>query len=519
MRFKRSLAIRPQVEIRPKAKVAKVQVLNEGFAIPQLEIVPAGLEVLPEPSTRDGAEALPYARGTGQEAMAFAADPARCRQALLNDAMARTSSGPIESRLKKWETLAMRAGFASPFELTPDLIYTVMGAFKLAKYRSAEQYLETAKQAFIHDGGIWSDQLRQAARAAVRSCKRGIGCPKQAKGLPLSKLGNVGDMRPLANGGPVHPARATILASWWLLREIEASFSRVKHIAVSHEERKISWRLPSSKADWKALGAVRSHRCSCDFAEEDICPYHCMVAHLGDIGQDPDSPVFPGIDGRSATKAGWADTFQELARQLGLPLTHPNGARCWTGHSARATGAIHLAATCIDLWRIQIFGRWGSDAVLLYIRDGPVAQLDDLASESTAKLSIQAAQGQLKALLQQVESTKQSLSTSLAIPSMEMLTDCEVSPPPALGSHKAFAERFVRNKNIGGKIHTALHFMPDSHPREWRTKCAWRFALHETDYEFVDSPGKFSKCLKCFPGSKHKSSSSSDSSSSTSSAS
>ena len=110
MRFKRSLAIKPQVTIEPKAKVAKVPVLNEGFAIPNLEIVPTSLEIVPEPAVRDGAEALPYSRGAGQQAMAFAADPARCRKALLAESMAKTSSGPIESRMKRWEAIARRAG-------------------------------------------------------------------------------------------------------------------------------------------------------------------------------------------------------------------------------------------------------------------------------------------------------------------------------------------------------------------------------------------------------------------------
>ena len=50
-----------------------------------------------------------------------------------------------------------------------------------------------------------------------------------------------------------------------------------------------------------------------------------------------------------ATKAGWADTFQGLAQQLGLNLCHPNGARCYTGHSARVTGAIHMAKNNIEL--------------------------------------------------------------------------------------------------------------------------------------------------------------------------
>lgn len=35
-----------------------------------------------------------------------------------------------------------------------------------------------------------------------------------------------------------------------------------------------------------------------------------------------------------------------------------------------------MAKNSIELWRIQLFGRWSSEAFLLYIRDAPVSQLD-----------------------------------------------------------------------------------------------------------------------------------------------
>ena len=514
-RFKRSLSTKPLPAEPVVAKVAKFSILHEGFAIRSDEIIPHREEVSIVPQERDGTEAKPYSRGSGDIAMAIASNPERCRRALLEDSMAKTSLGPIESRLRKWEAIARQAGYHDPFSLSPEPIYTVMGALKLAGYRSAEQYLETAKQERIRNGSALTDQLRQAARASIRSCRRGIGCAKQAKGLPLPRLGDIHGSSPISKGGPMNPARSTILASWWLLREIEAANSRVKHITISTLELKVTWRLPSSKADWKALGAERARKCSCRFAPSNICPYHCMLQHLEDLPTDPESPVFPGIDGKPATKAGWADTFQELATVLDLPLSHPNGARCWTGRAARVTGAMHMASSCIELWRIQIFGRWGSDAFLLYVRDAPVTQLDSLASESSAQLSIQTAQNQLKDLLRQVETAKESLNTSIALPTSGMLTDCESSPeipPPAPTSE--FCERLVKNKSHGGKVHMTQYFMPDTHPREWRTKCAWKFALHETDYEFIEAAPTSQKCLKCFPRARARSSSSTNSSSS-----
>ena len=243
-----------------------------------------------------------------------------------------------------------RPAFTIPSLLSPELIYAVMGALKLAGYRSAEQYLEAAKLEYFNGGGVWTDQLRLAARSAVRSCKRGIGCAKQAKGLPLLDLGTIDQANSLVTHGPIHPGRAATLASWWLLREIEASQARVKRISVDRNDLRVDWRLPSSKADWKALGAVRSN-----FMPKSACPYHAMIDHLPVIGQDPESPVFPSAQGTPASKQGWADAFQALAKILQLPATHPNGARCWTGHTARVSGAQHMAAANVELWRIQCF--------------------------------------------------------------------------------------------------------------------------------------------------------------------
>ena len=55
-----------------------------------------------------------------------------------------------------------------------------------------------------------------------------------------------------------------------------------------------------------------------------------------------------------------------------------------------------MASHNIEFWRIQLFGRWGSDVFIHYIQDAPLAQLDQLALESTAAMSVQRAQEQLK---------------------------------------------------------------------------------------------------------------------------
>lgn len=131
-----------------------------------------------------------------------------------------------------------------------------------------------------------------------------------------------------------------------------------------------------------------------------------MVAHLREVRDAEGYVFFHGVTQEKTTKAGWADTFQEIAQRLGLDLTYPNGARAYTGHSARVTGARHLASSQVELWRIQLFGRWGSEVFLHYIQDAPVSQLHLLSQESTAFKSIQVAKQEIFALMQRAQDIK-----------------------------------------------------------------------------------------------------------------
>ena len=56
-----------------------------------------------------------------------------------------------------------------------------------------------------------------------------------------------------------------------------------------------------------------------------------------------------------------------------------------TGHSCRVTGAQRMALADLSEWRIQVFGRWGSSAVLKYIRETFIdAEATNIAAEVEA---------------------------------------------------------------------------------------------------------------------------------------
>ena len=218
-----------------------------------------------------------YGRGSAARVLESLNDPSRCRALLLSESRASTAVGPAESRLKLWETMSRRANL-EPFQLTPDGMYVIMGGMKEAGYRSAMQYLDLAKQEHIQRGHPWTAQHMLAYKVCARSCRRGLGPAKQASALPLDKLATLDQASCSVSSGPVPAVTSTIVASWWLLREIEASRARVRHVTLDFGTRTAAWLLPSSKTDVLALGAVRKHSCSCTVLPPALCPFHTLAS-------------------------------------------------------------------------------------------------------------------------------------------------------------------------------------------------------------------------------------------------
>ena len=178
----------------------------------------------------------------------------------------------------------------------------------------------------------------------VRSCKRGVGGPVKALGLPLLRLVDL-DLSsddPWVAGGPLGPACAIIAGSWFLTREVELATTRAKLVFLetnSDGDPVVKWFLPASKTDVEARGVARAHGCCCAPSSPASCPYHAVEAQLTRLrrlfpdrwsasGPDDDLPLFPSTDGSPVTKDKLVQTIVEAARRLGVPRATPD-------HSAR----------------------------------------------------------------------------------------------------------------------------------------------------------------------------------------
>jgi hypothetical protein len=403
-----------------------------------------------------------YARGDGAEAARIASDPdelARAVSELQGRVYAKTAQGPLEYKLARWAAVARAAGHIDPWAFTEQLITDVMAALVKAQFRSADGYLDAARQAFIGSGGQLTDTLRQLCRNMSRAARRGRGPAKRSLGLPLERCGELdGGSEPWARNGPAHPRAAIVIGAWWLLREIELSAVRLEHVS-DRQAAGMHILLPASKCDVEGNGTSRSHVCVCDLAPAaaNICPACTLQAHVAtrkrELGKHVDwhrEPLFPARSGMSCTKAGVQATIVAAAEALGLDAKGPTGVPLFTGHALRATGAMFLAAAGLDANSVGLLGRWGSDVVRIYMREAPLRALQAIARVAVAPAAA-GASGQLGA------------AAWAPMPGTPAAALCTLEP-------------FVINTKAHGGV-PVVHVVSFEVPAyaEPRSKCGWRF--------------------------------------------
>ncbi len=163
------------------------------------------------------------------------------------------------------------------------------------------------------------------------------------------------------------------------------------------------------------------------------------------LPQNVEQWLFPTAEGAKPSKIGWCKAFEQVAILAGEELTTKDGNPKFTGHSARASGAFHLAKSNVDLWRIKLFGRWQSAALLRYVRDSLLANLKQLASEASLSQSIENARKELRLL----KRCSREEEHQLAAVDLDMLEDRPIPQTPEVEG----AANYVCNNNSRGKIH------------------------------------------------------------------
>ena len=182
----------------------------------------------------------------------------------------------------------------------------------------------------------------------------------------------------------------------------------------------------------------------------------------------------------------------------------------------RATGAQGLARRGVDLWAIQLLGRWGSDAVRSYVREVALERATTWAPAAPPHpVDIEQVLAELRPvepndLEARVSGLVRSLLDAFKASVMPALRDevqrdrlalaapAPSTPGPASGP-RVHAEGYLVN-NTSQVVHrfTACTDGPVS---EWATACGWRFASRSNAAVCTFFPANSRKtlCEKCLP--------------------
>ena len=279
--------------------------------------------------------------------------------------------------------------------LTPDIIRRVSAAFKDGKYSTYPNYMSRMKDAHTEAGHPWTPLLERAATNARRSVLRHIGPPVGAMALPLASIALLPWIStPSSSYLPINIIPMIIIASMFMLREVEVSALRLRHVCLDTVRRTIRLYLASSKTDVTARGCYREWGCLCGSHGHQACPYCAGLRHRDSLQHrfgralHDDFPFFPTSSGSVPSKSHVVAAMREAADAQQLPK--PDHNRDYTGHSFRVTGAQFLAAIGIDIFLIQLLARWASDVVLRYVREAPLVSMTAVTKQ---KLSLAAASG------------------------------------------------------------------------------------------------------------------------------
>jgi len=178
-----------------------------------------------------------------------------------------------------------------------------------------------------------------------------------------------------------------------MTRSIEMTAARVKHMEINVKLLRVHWALPASKTDVQALGVSRSHCCLCSSHPHliMICPFHTAVAYLkilknafGANENFDDFPLFPNGNGGPLTHSASVRLIRAAAAASGDSLAFQPGR--FGEHALRVSGAQFMSRVLfLDVYVIQLYGRWASKTVARYVQDCPTIETTADAGCSEAR--------------------------------------------------------------------------------------------------------------------------------------
>ena len=211
-------------------------------------------------------------------------------------------------------------------------------------------------------------------------------------------------------------------------------------------------------------------------------------------------PLFPDYLGRVVLKVGVVGSLENVLAGFGIATVDSSGKRIFGGHSLRVIGSRFWASQGLEVYKVQIFARWGSAVVVRYVADVPIANLTcDLALGSSGNGGLSASSvTRLAGLLEEhICSANQQIQTLKA-----QVTKLDAS----------LQHTFVLNITSGAWHRVLAGGAEVPHPL-WRALCGWWYGRSgRYSVSSLSPPPGARRCDRCFPVVPRVSSTTSDSS-------
>ena len=451
-------------------------------------------------------------KGSLSDALAVTTDPALRKRALMNfelDKYAGTSLGPRNSMWNTWCRICT-AWQISPLPLTPETVTCVAASLKSGRYKSAANYFSRARQEHISvTGTAPTAAVEQAFRQAILSCERNLG------GAAIKITFALEDIPGIQFDDHVPWNQVFILGAWFLTRGLELRSARRSHVFIDTARKRVTWHFPRSKTDTKAEGVSRTHGCCCTSSGEallpelplrqaphPLCPFHCAIAYCQWWAlqtKSTDGPLIPGNLDEPVPHAHICKQIAVAVRQVGVDLRSARPCDVHTAtiaaeHALRVLGAQFMCRMGIDVYMIQLMGRWGSSAILRYIQDAPLQRQIWVASNAIAALSTQHTQSC-------VASSAATPGQALPIADHAQLdmaaaaTALNEDVAPGVASDTSPQCHMVVN-TVTAWLHKVEKGFDLSESFLWRTHCGWKFA--QAQFRRTSDTHDGRPCAKCF---------------------
>lgn len=435
--------------------------------------------------------------------------------ALENDKVANSAKASRESLWNTWCRMHTAwFGLSIPvLPLTTEKIKCVAAMFKAGGYISFINYASRAKSEHISRNlehhCPWTIELGEEIRSAKRSITRGTGCSRQSMPVDVNRIKALNLPQDFAvDRGPIGPVDFVVGGTFFMTREIEISCAGWCHIFIDKLRSEVTWSLPVSKGDPRAIGTSRTWGCVCDGDLALACPFHSMEAQIrrvaelaGRLGRSPlELPLFPDSDGNEISKTAAVDCINHLVKLTGCPTVCPAGRPLYGGHSLRTGGAVTLSSLGLDLQRIECMARWHSPMILQYARTAP---LKSITAEFKLRMKMSLAEHRADDTSDRVSVLQTSMdSLSLKLDSIRATESEWMSRIVGLESANSCSQYVMNTKGLTWhRTHMHNSLCATS---LWRTDCGWPYmnCSHRLQVGMPEFDHTSAICGKCLPSEK-----------------